>query len=94
MGRLVPQKGSDLVSGVIPKLLRATEAQIVVAGDGETSLVKKMEEAAGKAVEQPLTKAIKLETREAAGALFFESRRVPSAPGAEAAWVHRNYIAK
>jgi hypothetical protein len=49
---------------------------------------------AGKAVEQPLTKAIKLETREAAGALFFESRRVPSAPGADAAWVHRNYIAK
>jgi ARG/rhodanese/phosphatase superfamily protein len=49
---------------------------------------------AGKAVEQPLTKAIKLETREAAGALFFESRRVPPAPGAEAAWVHRNYIAK
>jgi hypothetical protein len=49
---------------------------------------------AGKAVEQPLTKAIKLETREASGALFFESRRVPSAPGAEAAWVHRNYIAK
>jgi len=49
---------------------------------------------AGKAVEQPLTKAIKLETREAAGALFFESRRAPAAPGAEAAWVHRNYIAK
>jgi hypothetical protein len=49
---------------------------------------------AGKAVEQPLTKAIKLETREAAGALFFESRRLPAAPGAEAGWVHRNYLAK
>jgi hypothetical protein len=49
---------------------------------------------AGKAVEQPLTNAVKLETREAAGALFFESRRMPAAPGADATWVHRNYIAK
>ena len=49
---------------------------------------------AGKAVEQPLTNAVKLETREAAGALFFESRRAPASPSAEAAWVHRNYIAK
>ena len=49
---------------------------------------------AGKAAEQPLTNAIKLETREAAGALFFESRRAPAAPGADAAWVHRSYIAK
>jgi hypothetical protein len=49
---------------------------------------------AGKAAEQPLTNAVKLETREAAGALFFESRRAPASPGAEAAWVHRNYIAK
>jgi hypothetical protein len=47
----------------------------------------------GKAVEQPLIGANKLETREAAGALFFETR-VPSAPGADAAWVHRNYLAK
>ena len=49
---------------------------------------------AGKAVEQPLTNAVKLETREAAGALFFESRRAPAAPGAEPGWVHRNYLAK
>jgi len=49
---------------------------------------------AGKAAEQPLTKAIKLETREAAGALFFESRRVPASPSADAGWVHRNYLAK
>ncbi|HML12554.1 MAG TPA: DUF6569 family protein [Xanthobacteraceae bacterium] len=49
---------------------------------------------AGKAVERPLTRTIKLETREAAGALFFETRRVPAAPSADAAWVHRNYIAK
>ena len=49
---------------------------------------------AGKAVEQPLTPTIKLETREAASGLFFESRSVPAAPGAPAACVHRNYIAK
>jgi hypothetical protein len=49
---------------------------------------------AGKAVEQPLTRAIKLETREAAGVLFFETRRVPAKPGVEAVWVHRNYLAK
>src|SRR5262249_52795878 len=49
---------------------------------------------AGKAVEQPLVGANKLESREAAGTLFFETQRVPAAPGAEAAWVHRNYLAK
>jgi starch synthase len=48
VGRLVPQKGSDLVAGLIPKLLRATEAQIVVAGDGEPSLVKKLEDGVRK----------------------------------------------
>jgi hypothetical protein len=48
---------------------------------------------AGKGVEQPLIGGNKLETREATGALFFETR-VPSAPSANATWVHRNYIAK
>jgi starch synthase len=48
VGRLVEQKGSDLVAGVIPKLLRATEAQIVVAGDGEPALAKKIEDAVTK----------------------------------------------
>jgi hypothetical protein len=48
----------------------------------------------GHAVDQPLTRTMKLETREAAGALFFEAQRVPAAPGAAAGWVHRNYLAK
>jgi starch synthase len=48
VGRLVLQKGSDLVAGVIPKLLRATEAQVVVAGDGDASLVKKVEDSVSK----------------------------------------------
>jgi starch synthase len=48
VGRLVQQKGSDLVAAAIPKILRATDAQIVVAGDGEPSLVKKLEDAVAK----------------------------------------------
>jgi hypothetical protein len=49
---------------------------------------------AGKTTEQPLTRAMKLETREAAGALFFETQRVPASPSVETGWVHRNYLAK
>ena len=48
VGRIVEQKGSDLAAAVLPKLLRATEAQVVVAGDGDASLVKKMQEAVAK----------------------------------------------
>jgi starch synthase len=48
VGRLVPQKGSDLVAGAISKLLRGTEAQVVVAGDGDAGLVKKLEDAVAK----------------------------------------------
>jgi hypothetical protein len=44
---------------------------------------------AGKGIEQPLIGGNKLETREATRALFFETR-VPSAPSANATWVHRN----
>ena len=39
VGRIVEQKGTDLVAAAIPKLLRATDAQVVVAGDGEPALV-------------------------------------------------------
>ena len=48
VGRIVEQKGSDLVAAAIPKLLRGTEAQVVVAGDGDAGLVAKLEEAAQK----------------------------------------------
>jgi ARG and Rhodanese-Phosphatase-superfamily-associated Protein domain len=97
---LYPSNG--LFRKMWPKLLDANAVEAIgdksAAGaappsDADVLAFLKAAEA-GKAVEQPLTKAIKLETREAAGALFFESRRVPSAPGADAAWVHRNYIAK
>jgi starch synthase len=48
VGRLVEQKGSDVVAHVIPRLLRATDAQVVVAGDGSPELVHAMEHAASK----------------------------------------------
>jgi starch synthase len=48
VGRLVEQKGSDVVAHVIPRLLRASDAQIVVAGDGSPELVHAMEHAASK----------------------------------------------
>ncbi|WP_394838539.1 glycogen synthase GlgA [Pendulispora rubella] len=35
VGRLVPQKGVDLLLEAIPRLLRATEAVVVIAGDGD-----------------------------------------------------------
>ena len=48
VGRIVEQKGTDLVVGMIPKLLRGTEAQIVVAGEGEGALVSSLEAAVAK----------------------------------------------
>ncbi len=48
VGRIVMQKGSDVVAAAITKLLRATDAQIVVAGDGDGSLVAKLEDAVAK----------------------------------------------
>ncbi len=48
VGRMVEQKGTDLVAGACARLLRATDAQLVVAGDGEPSLVSAVEAAVGK----------------------------------------------
>jgi starch synthase len=48
VGRIVHQKGSDVVAEAIAKLLRSTDAQIVVAGDGDERLVAKIAEAVGK----------------------------------------------
>jgi starch synthase len=48
VGRMVEQKGTDLVAALIPKLLRATDAQVVVAGDGGASLVAQVEGAVAK----------------------------------------------
>ena len=48
VGRIVHQKGSDIVAAALPKLLRATEAQVVIAGDGDVALVEKIESAVAK----------------------------------------------
>ncbi|HEY6461248.1 MAG TPA: glycogen synthase GlgA [Polyangiaceae bacterium] len=43
VGRMVEQKGTDLAAALVPKLLRATDAQIVFAGDGDAKLVSAVE---------------------------------------------------
>jgi starch synthase len=48
VGRMVEQKGTDLLAAAMPKLLRATDVQIAVAGDGDASLVAAVEGAVGK----------------------------------------------
>jgi starch synthase len=49
VGRLVEQKGVDLTVAMLPRLLRGTEAQVVIAGDGSPSIVAAVEGAAAKA---------------------------------------------
>jgi starch synthase len=48
VGRMVEQKGTDVVIATLPKLLRGTEAQVIVAGDGDASLVAAMQGAAAQ----------------------------------------------
>ena len=48
IGRMVHQKGTDLVAAAIPAFLRATDAQIAIAGDGDPEMVSKIEAAVAK----------------------------------------------
>lgn len=48
VGRIVQQKGSDLVIDAVPRILRGSDAQIVIAGDGDESLVAKLRQLAEK----------------------------------------------
>jgi starch synthase len=48
VGRMVQQKGIDLVAEAMPRILRASEAQFVVAGDGDEALVQAVAAAVGK----------------------------------------------
>jgi starch synthase len=48
VGRMVEQKGTDLVAEMIAKLLRGTDAQVVVTGDGATELVSMVEKVVAK----------------------------------------------
>lgn len=48
IGRMVHQKGTDLLAAAIPALLRSTDAQIAIAGDGDPELVSRIEAAVAK----------------------------------------------
>jgi starch synthase len=48
VGRIVEQKGTDLFAAAIPEILRATDTQIIVAGDGTDALVKSVEDAVAR----------------------------------------------
>jgi starch synthase len=48
VGRMVEQKGTDVVIAALPRILRGTDAQVVVAGDGDRAFVAAMEGAASK----------------------------------------------
>ncbi len=48
VGRLVPQKGIDLVAATLSKILKASEAQVVICGDGDPELVEKVTAATAK----------------------------------------------
>jgi starch synthase len=42
VGRVVPQKGSDLVAEVVPRLLRGSDCKVVIAGIGDPGLMDKL----------------------------------------------------
>jgi starch synthase len=48
VGRIALQKGSDILAAALPKILRSTEAQVVIAGEGDPGLAKKIEAAVAK----------------------------------------------
>ncbi len=48
VGRVVPQKGSDLVAEVVPRLVRGSDVQIVIAGSGDEAIMAKLNAAAQK----------------------------------------------
>ncbi len=49
VGRMVEQKGTDLATAALPKLLRGTDAQVVFAGDGDPALVAAVETVVSRA---------------------------------------------
>lgn len=48
VGRVVAQKGSDLVAELVPRLVRGSDAQIVIAGTGDEEIVAKLTAAVQK----------------------------------------------
>jgi len=51
IGRVVPQKGSDILATALPKILKA-DVSVVVAGEGDPALMSKLEGAVAKAKER------------------------------------------
>jgi starch synthase len=49
VGRVVEQKGTDLVAELLPRLLRGSDVQVVIAGTGDESIVAKLNAAVQKA---------------------------------------------
>lgn len=49
VGRIAPQKGTDLIADVIPRLARGSDAQFVVVGDGDEALIARIEAALTRA---------------------------------------------
>jgi starch synthase len=43
VGRIVEQKGTDLLVAALARILRGTDAQVVIAGDGEPALIAAIE---------------------------------------------------
>ncbi|MCL2724430.1 MAG: glycogen synthase GlgA [Polyangiaceae bacterium] len=48
VGRIALQKGTDLVAEALPRILRGSDTQIVIAGDGDPVLIEKLAGAVGK----------------------------------------------
>lgn len=48
IGRMVTQKGSDLVADLVPRLLRGSDTQMIIAGTGDESIVAKVSAAVQK----------------------------------------------
>ncbi len=49
VGRIVEQKGADVLAQAVPRLVRTTDAQVILAGDGDPALIAALEEAVGRA---------------------------------------------
>lgn len=49
VGRIVPQKGTDILADVLPRILRGSDVQVVIAGAGDESIAAKIEAAVQKA---------------------------------------------
>ncbi len=49
VGRMVPQKGADLVASVLPRLVRGSDVQVVIAGTGDEGISAKVHAAVEKA---------------------------------------------